>query len=123
MRYTAFIFTALALCLSGCVGLSGGGVTSPLFSAHFRESASFPHLEPFDNVLLIDVSDAVDRLDPPPTLKVSIDNAVVHTQAVNQGGRIELTFPPAAWTPSDGEHEVEIQMGTITRTLTFSWDG
>lgn len=112
------------LCLAGCVSVFGGsGVDSPLFSANFRESASFPHLDPFDNVLLVTVSDAVDNLSPDPTLELRIDGTLVHSQTVSQGGTLEVTFPPAAWTPSSGEHELEIKLGTITRTLPFTWNG
>src|SRR4051794_8302587 len=99
MRHTAPLLIAIALCISSCVSFSGGGV-SPLFEARFRESSSFPQLEPLNNVLLIDVSSVVDRLDTPATLKVSIDGTQVYTQTVTSSGRIELTFPPAAWTPS-----------------------
>jgi hypothetical protein len=112
---------AAALFLSSCVALSGSGVNSPLFSANFRAGSSFPHLEPFDNVLLVDVFDAVDRLTPEPTLRLRIDGTQVYTQTVTQSGRIEVTFPPAAWSPSVGEHEVEIELSTVVRTLPFSW--
>jgi hypothetical protein len=117
----AVLFAALCI-LAGCVSFSGGAV-SPLFAANFREGSSFPNLDPFQNVLLIDVSTVVDRLDTPPTLKVSIDGTQVYTQTVTTSGRIELTFPPAAWTPIVGEHEVEITMGDVQRELPFSWNG
>ena len=122
MRYSAFILLAFAACLAGCVSFSGGGALSPLFQANFRDTSSFPDVDPFNNVLLIDVSTTVDRMDVPPTLKLLIDGTQVHSQVVTSSGRIEINFPPAAWTPSAGEHELEIQMNEVERTLPFTWN-
>jgi hypothetical protein len=120
MRNIALL-CVLTFCLSSCIGF-GSGVISPLFQANFRAGSSFPQLDPFDNVLLIDVSDSVDHLAVPPTLTLRIDGTTVHTQPVSQGGRIELAFPPAAWAEVDGEHELEIQLGDIERFLPFAWN-
>jgi hypothetical protein len=116
---TAILLTVVALLLSGCISFSGGE-PSPLFNASFRSGSSFPNLDPFENVVLVDVSTTVDRL-PAQTLRLSIDGTQVHTQTVNSSGRIEVTFPPAAWTPSAGEHELEVEMGEISRILPFTW--
>ena len=120
-RKLALLACLAIITLASCVSFSGGGALSPLFQARFRAGSSFPDIDPFNNVLLIDPSTVVDRLATPPTLKLSIDGTPVYSQTVTTSGRIELNFPPATWTPVAGEHELEIEMGDVSRTLPFSW--
>jgi hypothetical protein len=118
----AAVLLVTTLLSTGCLGFGSGGLLgSTDFLLRFRDSSSFPDLDPVNNVLLVDVSNNVDNISPAPTLKESIDGTQVHTQTVTQGGRIELPFPPTEWTPSVGEHEVEVTIGDVTHSLPFTW--
>jgi len=116
------VLTIAVLFTTSCLGFGSGGVLgSTDFMLRFRDSSSFPDTEPVNNVLLVDVGSGLDFVSPSPTLKESIDGTQVHTQVVTQSGRLELPFPPTEWTPTVGEHEVEVTIGDVTHSLPFTW--
>src|SRR5688500_805341 len=110
----------LTLVLSSCVSFTGGEVGAPLFIASFRDGGTFPHRQPSDDVLLLDVTERADYFTNPPEVALRIDGTLVGVFEV-EGGRNEIPFPPAAWTPTGGEHELEVRIADIARTLPFTW--
>jgi len=118
MKLHIFLLTALALLLASCVSFSGGA-GGPLFSMDFRDTSSFPDADPFNNVLLLDVAETARPF--PVNASIQIDGHAVQVLTLTQGGRTEVSWPPAGWARTAGEHEVEVTLRDQTRTLPFTW--